>query len=86
MPIGIFLERIQLKAMSKYHCAALSAQRWGIYYDDRLLATIGDHREALDMLSILNSRQKDSDSTRLNAATDLFSSRVNVQMQRLVNY
>jgi hypothetical protein len=68
--------------MPKYHCAALSAQRWGIYYDDRLLATVGDRQEARQMLSLLKSRQKGADQVEFNSVVELSSLRTTVKGQK----
>jgi hypothetical protein len=43
--------------MMKYHTVQLPDGRWGIFEDDRLLATIGSYAECLDVLKVLRSRK-----------------------------
>ncbi len=41
----------------KYYAAQLPDGRWGIFEDDRLLATIGSQTECRDLLKLLNDRK-----------------------------
>jgi hypothetical protein len=49
--------------MPQYYCSILSNFRWGIFYGDRLLATVSSYTEATEILQHLKIRFATHSST-----------------------
>ena len=49
----------------RYSTEQLSNRRWGIYADDRLLATVGCHRTCLKILKLLSHKHQQNKTNKL---------------------
>ena len=48
-----------------YSTEQLSNRRWGIYVDDRLLATVGCHKTCVKILKLLSQKHQEDKTNKL---------------------
>jgi hypothetical protein len=59
-----------------YYAAQLPDGRWGIFENDRMLATIGSQAECRELMKLLNHRKNASGGKSEMAATVILPSRL----------
>lgn len=50
----------------RYSTEQLSNRQWGIYADDRLLASVGSYKKCLEILKLLENRQERINNLRFS--------------------